>query len=117
MLARGIQRPAGMNKTEQSYSQHLEARRRAGEVLWVMFEPCSLRLADATHYRPDFFVMAADGVLEVHEVKGFWRDDARVKIKVAAALYPFRFVAVRRVRGQWEFETFMDGEAAGEPDA
>ncbi len=39
--------------------------------------------------------MRADGVLEMREVKGFMRDDAAVKLKVAAATYPFRFVLVR----------------------
>ena len=33
--------------------------------------------------------------MELHEVKGHWQDDARVKIKVAAEQYPFRFVAVK----------------------
>ena len=28
-------------------------------------------------------------------MKGFWQDDARAKIKIAADLYPVRFVAVR----------------------
>ena len=31
-----------------------------------------------------------------HEVKGYWQDDAKVKIKVAAEMYPLRFVAVRK---------------------
>ena len=51
-----------------------------------------------------------DGILEMHEVKGFWQDDARVKIKVAASIYPFRFVAVKarakKHGGGWEVENF-----------
>ena len=39
-------------------------------------------------------MLPRSGVLELHECKGFWRDDARVKIKVAASLYPFKFIAV-----------------------
>jgi hypothetical protein len=55
-----------------------------------------LRLADKTFYSPDFAVLTkADGTLEMHEVKGFWQDDARVKIKVAASIYPFKFIAVK----------------------
>jgi hypothetical protein len=51
--------------------------------------------------------MSADGLLELHEVKGGpWQDDARVKIKVAAALYPFRFIAIRARAGGWEREEF-----------
>jgi hypothetical protein len=41
--------------------------------------------------------MRADGSLECHEVKGFWADDARVKIKVAAEMYPFRFIAIMKL--------------------
>ncbi len=84
-----------MNKTEEQYAAHLEQRKYAGEVIWHKFEGIKLRLADNTFYTCDFAVMAADGVLEMHEVKGFWQDDARVKIKVAASLYPFRFVAMK----------------------
>lgn len=103
--------PAGtMNKTETSYAMHLEAMKQAGEVLWYKFEGVKLRLADNTTYSPDFAVMAADGVMECHEVKGFWQDDARVKIKVAASLYPFRFIAIKarakKDGGGWEVETF-----------
>ncbi len=31
-------------------------------------------------------------------MKGHWEDDARVKIKVAAEMYPFRFVAITSSR-------------------
>jgi hypothetical protein len=88
--------PVGkMNKTEEGYDAHLWNLRRAGEVIWHKFEAVKLRLADNTFYTPDFAVLVADGVLEMHEVKGFWEDDARVKIKVAADIYPFRFKAFK----------------------
>jgi hypothetical protein len=100
--------PTGtMNKTEQAYADHLRLEERAGRVIWWKFEPLKLRLADACFYEPDFLVLPSDGVLEVHEVKGFWRDDARVKIKVAASLFPIRFIAVTRTKGGgWERESF-----------
>jgi hypothetical protein len=54
--------------------------------------------------------MLANGELELHEVKGFWQDDARVKIKIAADLYPMRFIAVRaklkKEGGGWVVENF-----------
>lgn len=84
-----------MNKTEAAYDAVLDGRKHHGEIAWYRFEGVKLRLADNTFYTPDFAVMAADGVMEMHEVKGFWRDDARAKIKIAADQYPFRFVAVR----------------------
>jgi hypothetical protein len=95
-----------MNKTETAYAQHLELQKHAGEVLWWRFEGIKLRLADNTFYTSDFAVLPRDGVLELHECKGFWQDDARVKIKVAAALYPFRFIAVKKKGKGWEREDF-----------
>jgi hypothetical protein len=99
-----------MNKTEAAYAVTLDARRYSGEVAWFKFEGMKLRLADNTFYTPDFAVMLADGALEMHEVKGFWQDDARAKIKIAADIYPMRFVAVRarskREGGGWALEAF-----------
>lgn len=103
--------PVGtMNKTEAAYAKHLEAEQYAGEVLWWKFEGVKLRLADNTFYTCDFVVLPRHGLIEMHEVKGFWQDDARVKIKVAASLYPFRFFAVKALAkkngGGWEREEF-----------
>jgi hypothetical protein len=96
------------NKTEAAYQSDLEVLKFAGEIIWFAFERYTFRLADDTRYTPDFAVMAADGVLEFHEVKGFWRDDARVKIKVAADRFPHRFIAVKsrpkKHGGGWEKE-------------
>lgn len=101
--------PAGtMNKTEQAYAALLKQRQHAGEVAWFRFEGVNLRLADKTFYRPDFAVMLSDGSLEMHEVKGHWTDDARVKIKVAAGQYPFQFIAVQALprKAGWGVEAF-----------
>lgn len=99
-----------MNKTEAAYAAELQARQVAGEVAWYRFEGIKLRLADNTFYTPDFAVMLADGQMEAHEVKGFWRDDARAKIKIAADMYPFRFIAVKvrakKDGGGWSVESF-----------
>ncbi|TAN00946.1 MAG: hypothetical protein EPN45_13510 [Rhizobiaceae bacterium] len=95
-----------MNKTEAAYAQHLELRRAVGEVQWYAYEGLKFRLADNTFYTPDFAVMLADGTLEAHEVKGFWEDDARVKIKVAASLFPLQFIAVKKDKSGWSFESF-----------
>lgn len=99
-----------LNKTEQAYASFLELRRIAGEVAWWKFEGIKVRLADNTFYTPDFAVMLADGILECHEVKGFWTDDARVKIKVAADIYPFIFRAFKPMPkkdgGGWREEVF-----------
>jgi hypothetical protein len=105
--ARGVRRtPGEMNKLEAQYAQSLELMCRAGEISWYQFDAVKLRLADKTFYTPDFFVLRMDSTLEVHEVKGHWEDDARVKIKVAASLFPFKFVAVKKVSGAWSYEEF-----------
>lgn len=93
--------PGHMNTTETAYAQHLETLRIAGEIQRWDFEPEKLRLAGRTFYEPDFRVVARDGSIEFHEVKGHWEDDARVKIKVAAAQHPYRFLAVHRKDGRW----------------
>lgn len=103
--------PVGvMNKTEAAYEAHLKLLLMAGEIQWYRFEGIKLRLADNTFYTPDFAVMAADGVMELHEVKGYWEDDARVKIKIAADQYPFRFKAIKarakKDGGGWSEEAF-----------
>ncbi len=99
--------PVGhMNKTEAAYAAELEIRKRAGEIIWYLFEGIKLRLADLTFYTPDFFLMRADGTLECKEIKGFWEDDARVKIKVAAAMFPFRFTGVKKTKQGWIEEEF-----------
>src|SRR5690349_1040822 len=97
-----------MNKSESAYADHLRLRQAAGEIAWWKFEGIKLRLADSTFYSPDFAVMLTDGSLECHEVKGYWQDDARVKVKVAAEQFPLRFIAVtakaKRDGGGWSVE-------------
>lgn len=96
-----------MNKTEARYATMLKYRMLAGEIAHYAFEPIKLRLAKNTYYEPDFLVMTKDGYIEFHEVKGFWRDDARVKIKVAAQAFPFfKFIGVQYVKKEWKYESF-----------
>lgn len=108
--ALGRLKPGQMNKTEAAYAGRLESLKAGGAVQWYKFEGLKLRLADNTFYTPDFAVMWEDGVIECHEVKGHWMDDARAKIKIAADLYPFRFIAVKvrpkKDGGGWEQEIF-----------
>ena len=61
----------------------------------VHIQSMTLKLADDTRYTPDFWVVDANGQIICHEAKGFWRDDAKVKIKVAARLFrELRFCSV-----------------------
>lgn len=84
-----------MNKTEQSYADWLQAMRQRGEILWFGFECWTFKLAKDTRYTPDFVVQLPNGDLLLVEVKGrakggkyFAEDDAKVKVKVAAAAFP-----------------------------
>lgn len=110
MYALGRLKAGAMNKTEAAYDQHLAQLQHAGQIQWRRFEGLKLRLADNTFYTADFAVMNADGVMELHEVKGYWQDDARAKIKIAADQYPFRFFAIKartkKAGGGWEVEAF-----------
>ena len=116
LQALGRLKTGAMNKSEATYARHLGLLQAAGDVVWFRFEGLKFRLADNTFYTPDFAVMRSDGALEAHEVKGHWQDDARVKIKVAADLYPLRFIAVtaraKRDGGGWSVEDFS---RSGEP--
>ncbi len=81
------------------------------------FEDITLRLGEDCRYTPDFWFLGDGDVLTFAEVKGFWRDDARVKIRVAAERYPqFRFEAwrkqTRKEGGQWVRERFGLEDAA-----
>lgn len=111
-----------MNKTEARYASHLQAMQMSGLIKSFKYESIKLRLADKTWYKSDFLVVRKKLVMtnshehqiacvELHEVKGFWEDDARVKIKVAAEMYPFfKFVAVMANKSEsmpWTYEEFL----------
>lgn len=86
-----------MNKLEGDYAEYLGFLRLAGEINTFMYERIKLKLADRTWYTPDFMVILSDGTVEFHEVKGFMRDDAAVKLKVAADKFPqFAFFLVKK---------------------
>ena len=91
--------PGKMNKTEARYADHLKLRVAAGEVIRFYFEAIKLRIAERCFYTPDFLVLGGSAVawdgFEFHEVKGrkgesyYAQEDAVVKIKAAAALFPY----------------------------
>lgn len=105
----------GMNKGETAYAAVLDHLLAQGVLAGWWYELLSIRLADNTHYRPDFVVMYADGALELHEVKArkkgvngkpdtFWaEEDAWLKCKVVAEHSPIPLVIVwPRRDGGWE---------------
>jgi hypothetical protein len=100
----------GMNGTERDFAIQLEARKRAGDIREWHFEGITLKLADDCRYTPDFMVVERDWTISFSETKGFWREDAKIKIRVAAKMYPFKFTAHRKnpikSGGGWTEEEF-----------
>ncbi len=98
--------PDRMNKTEKRFAAELWAREREGKIIKWEYEALRLILGHACSYTPDFYVLDPQGNICFYEVKGFWRDDARVKIKTAARKFPeFTFVAVSwSKQAGWQYE-------------
>lgn len=104
LLASVSEEPNGL---EKKYGLFLEQRRICGEILTWKFSAMKLKLAKATFYNIDFLVVMPDMTIELHETKGFARDDWRVKHKVAVEMFPwFKFVVVKWNKNtkDWEFK-------------
>ena len=112
MQALGRMKTGQMNKTEERFAQMLELERYAGRVKWWKFEGIKLMLAKNTSITVDFAVLPDTGILTMIDVKGskaMVTDDARVKMKLAAELYPFVFkLAYPRAKGEgWDIEEIV----------
>lgn len=114
-FAQGRLKTGQMNKTEAEYADRLKLQLIAGEILWYKFGAIKFVITDekakkSVTYTPDFIVMDKHNIISIHEVKGHWTDDARVKIKIAAGLFPFSFIAVKKIDkkfgGGWAIEEF-----------
>ncbi len=85
--------PKYKSKAEARYAQLLEARRLAGEIADWEYEELTLVVGrsagDVTRLTPDFVVHTLErNVIELHEVKGYLRDDARAKLLSAVKQWP-----------------------------
>lgn len=104
--------PGQMNKTEARRARALEAEVSADWLVAWLWSPMKLRLAENTFLTLDFLLIRPDGGVELEDVKGrkgdsyYTTEDARIKIKVAARMYPwFRFFTVWEDRnGIWRRE-------------
>jgi hypothetical protein len=84
------------SKLEQLYWLYLQARLKIGEIRRVDHHCERLLLGEGAWYTPDFRVIATDDTIEMHETKGgFAREASIVRLKVAAALHPYRFFLVK----------------------
>lgn len=100
--------PAGpkfRSKLEAEYAQMLEAQARSGLIKSWMYEGITVRLADGVRFTVDFNVLALDGSLSMVETKGFLREAARVRLLVAARMFPmWSWFLVRKKRGAFTVE-------------
>lgn len=102
----------GMNKTERAFLAYLQAH--YGTACTIHRE-VSLPLANGVRYKVDFMTGMPNkdddsAIVRAYEVKGYARDDAIVKLKVAATLYPWiRFLLVTKLKSGsevgWSFES------------
>lgn len=102
-----------MNRTEKAYADYLEALKIKGEVIWFVFEGITLKIAKDCRLTMDFAVLNSNMEIELHDVKGskfMFQDDSKVKIKVAAQMFPFRFKVVmpisKKSGGGWDICEF-----------
>lgn len=106
------QNRSGMNKTEARFADWLRSKNPTAHI----HREVSLPLANGVRYKVDF-LCARPGeypnkdtscTVTGYEVKGFMRDDAAVKLKVAAQAYPwitfFLVKATRDPAHPWSFE-------------
>lgn len=97
--------PKFKSKLEAEYAQMLEAQVRAGGIRSWQYEGITIKLADHVRFTVDFNVVGNDGSLSMIETKGFMREAARVRLLVAARMWPmFSWFLVRKVRGAFVVE-------------
>ena len=111
------------NATEARFAREvLDPYKRSGVIDGYTFEGIKILLAAATpatdgqakipaaYYTPDFVVWKHGCQPCGVELKGFWRESARLRIKVAADRHPWMtFTSARLVKGRWEYERFGMG--------
>ncbi len=101
-----VQLPGGvMNQSEETYAEEvLNKRLLIGTIIYWGFEQIRFRLGSGAWYTPDFFVVTREARIEIHEFKGHWEEAARVRVKTAAADFPwFEFIAVTKKRGNRDY--------------
>ncbi len=99
------QNGSGLNKTEQAFHDYLLQFHPVSEIY---SQRITLLLANGVRYTPDFLVRNR-GTLAAYETKGFMRDDAAVKLKVAASLYPWItfHLVTKKKGGGWDIQTVL----------
>lgn len=94
--------PGTMNAWEKEHARTLFDRHQADEISGYYYERFRFEIGHRCLYIPDFVILHSNGTFGAEEVKGFMRDDANVKIKVAARMYPqIVFTLWTKKDGDW----------------
>lgn len=92
---------ARLNKTERAYLALL----RSFPYEWIGIQNITLKLADDLRFTPDFSFIHKGRFTLVDVKGGYVREDAFIKIKTAARLFPWAtFLIVKRVEGGWDHQ-------------
>ena len=112
ITAKGIPFAPKMNKLETRYADYLELQKYLGKVIWWRFHPLKFRLANpACWYEIDFCYLNTNYELIFVETKGFMREDAMIKLKVASEMFPnFPFQLVKWIDNNWVTKTLHGGK-------
>lgn len=90
-----------LNKLEKDRLAYLRSQSKPS----LRIQAITLKLAFDTRLTMDFSYIGEDSRIWFEDVKGFQREDALIKARMAARLFPeFRFWIVKRVNGAWEME-------------
>lgn len=102
-----------MTGLEKKFRGLLEACRLGGSILQYSYEPMRLKIADsdrAAFYKPDFGVLFKTGLYVFYETKGYWKTDAKLRIRAASSQHPFIFVSAELYDGEWDFSLFISND-------
>ena len=95
-----------LNGLEKRFLAYLRSLPHIGHT---HIQAINFKLAWDTRYLPDFFTVSTDGVFSAFEVKGFMREDARVKLHVFARQYPWIHVfLVTQKNGRWQIKQVLN---------
>ena len=99
------QKSKGPNKLEAAFAAVLRAENPGVQI---REQAVTILLANNCRYTPDMMIVEP-GRLEAYETKGgLFRDDAKVKIKIAASIWPqITFWLVWRKSGVWHRQRIL----------
>ena len=94
-----------LNGLEKKFLAYL---RSLPNITYYYIQSINFKLAWDKRYLPDFFTVSTDGKFSAWEVKGFMRDDARVKLHVFARQFPWiQVFLVTHKNGKWQIDEVL----------